>query len=400
MENEMKPCDYNNTGAQKAHEGICKKCTKALPENAAFCPWCGRAVDYIPHRKKRGNGQGSVYPTPNGRYRAIVTLGYFLDDDGVKHRRTRTQVFEKKKDAVAALPTLASDPRRREKAGITFGELYDKWLPTHRAGASTIGNYKAAFNHFEAVRHLRMTEIDVDDLQECIDDCGRGKRTQRNMKTVAGLVYKYGIPRKVVPDNLNLADFLTVGGESAAHRPSFTDIEIEKIRQAVGKVPHAEDIYCMIYTGFRPNEFLALTSESYDKARSCLTGGGKTAAGTNRVVTISPKIERLIARRSASQGYLFSDAGNKWELRDFTEKAFYPALEAIGIDNPIVEIGGGVKRHKYTPHSCRHTFATLLKRTPGADKDKLELIGHTSGEMLRYYQDTALNDLKQITNAM
>ena len=56
----------------------------------------------------------------------------------------------------------------------------------------------------------------------------------------------------------------------------------------------------------------------------------------------------------------------------------FPALEAIGIDNPIVEIGGGKKRHKYTPHSCRHTFATLLKRVAGADKDKQELIGHAS----------------------
>ena len=87
-------------------------------------------------------------------------------------------------------------------------------------------------------------------------------------------------------------------------------------------------------------------------------------------------------------------------MKDFTEKAFYPALEAIGIDNPLVEVAGGKLRHKYTPHTCRHTFATLLKRVEGADKDKQELIGHASAEMLRYYQDAQLDDLRRITDAI
>ena len=60
----------------------------------------------------------------------------------------------------------------------------------------------------------------------------------------------------------------------------------------------------------------------------------------------------------------------------------------------------GNKRHKYTPHSCRHTFATLMKRVPGASKDKQELIGHASEEMLRYYQDVGLEDLRAITDAL
>ena len=76
---------------------------------------------------------------------------------------------------------------------------------------------------------------------------------------------------------------------------------------------------------------------------------------------------------------------------------FYNALEQIGIDNPTTEINGR-NFHKYTPHCCRHTFATLMKRVDGAEKDKLALIGHTSGEMLRYYQDIAYDDLRKITD--
>lgn len=379
----------------------CKRCGAVLPIGANFCPVCGRAVVLKHSPKKRGNGQGTVKALDNGKYMLTVTLGYYTDEDGKRHRKTRSRVFERKKDAVAAVPVLLADPRKEEKKAITFKELYDKWLPTHRAGKSTIDCYKAAFKYFAPLYSMRMSEIDVDDLQECVDDCPRGKRTRVNMKAVCGLVYKYGIPRKAIPDNLNLAPFLIAEGESAAHRSSFTDVEIEKIKKACGKVPHAEEIYCMIYTGFRPSEFLALQSSDYDAARKTLTGGAKTAAGKNRVVTLSPKIAPLIAQAAASGGPLFPDsAGKAYKLQDFTENVFYPALDAIGIDNPIVEIAGGVKRHKLTPHSCRHTFATLMKRVGGSDKDKLELIGHASGEMLRYYQDVDIADLQKITDAI
>lgn len=379
----------------------CKKCGGDLPTGANFCPVCGRRVNAPRTAKKRGNGQGTVIQTKSGKYLALVTLGYYTDESGKRHRRTRSKVYERKKDAIAAIPSLLADPRREVKRGITFKQLYDAWLPTHRAGKDTINCYKAAVKYFAPVWSLRVSEIDVDDLQECVDECPHGKRTRENMKALCGLVYKYGIPRHVIPDNLNLSPFLIVQGEAAARREAFTEIQIEKIRRAVGKVEHAEDIYCLIYTGFRPSEFLELTADSYDSAAQTLTGGAKTEAGRGRVVTLSPKIKGYIAARAARGGYLFAQAdGGAWTLKDFTEKAFYTALEAIGIDNPLVEVAGGKLRHKYTPHTCRHTFATLLKRVEGADKDKQELIGHASAEMLRYYQDAQLDDLRRITDAI
>ena len=377
----------------------CKKCGCELPDNAQFCFICGRAVNYTPTHKKRGNGQGTVIQLQSGKYKAIVTLGYFTDEQGKKRRKTRSRVFEKKKDAISSIPLLLTDPAKSLKKQVTFKELYDKWFPTHRAGCSTMGCYKAAVKYFEPIWGMRINEIDVDDLQECIDDCPHGKRTKENMKALCGLIYKYGIPRHAIPENLNLAQFLTISGESAAHREAFTADQIKAIKNACGKVPHADEIYCMIYTGFRPSEFLALSSENYDKKAQTLTGGAKTDAGKGRVVTISPKIKTIVGNLVASGGFLIKDpSGKQWALKKFTEEAFYPALEAIGIDNPMVEVGGGKLRHKYSPHTCRHTFATLMKRVDGADKDKQALIGHASSEMLRYYQDAPLDDLRKITD--
>ncbi|MBO5969527.1 MAG: site-specific integrase [Clostridia bacterium] len=383
----------------------CRRCDKPIPIESVFCLYCGKKQVTEQRRRTRGNGQGTVYKLPNGKYRATVTLRMYADENGKVKRKTISRSFDKKKDAVAALPLLSLEPEasKKKRAAITFKELYDNWLPTHNKSKSTMDCYKSAFKYFMPVWHERMEDIDIDDLQDCVDNCGKGKRTQQNMKAVCGLVYKYGIPRSAVPSGLNLAEYLRVSGDGAVERESFTESQIEQIRVILNKIRYADYVYCMIYLGFRPSEFLSLDVSRYNEAKKCFVGGGKTTAGTNRTVTISNKIQPYVTKivGARTEGTVFcDDRGRQWSLKDFTEKAFYPVLKAAGIDNPIVEVGGGVKRHKYTPHTCRHTFATLMKRVDAPSKDKLALIGHTSEEMLRYYQDVDVSDLEKITNQL
>lgn len=381
----------------------CKKCAAPLPEGARFCPACGKEQNPARKTTRRGNNQGSVFKLPNGKWRAQVCIGSTWEDGKYKPQR-KTKTFARRTDAINALPDLMRSTPEKQRAAITLAQLYDKWEPTHRAGKSTMDGYRAAFKHLSPLHRTPIADIDVDDLQDCIDACGRGRRTQENIKALIGLLYKFGIPRQHIPENLNLGPYLLVGGSAAAHRHSFADGQIAKIKSAVGTVPGAEEIYCMIYLGFRPSEFFALCQQNYDPAQKCFTGGAKTEAGTARKVTVSPRIQGLIDQRSRpedpSAPFFPNRQGQHWKLKNFTDDLFYPALAALGIDNPMVEIGGGVMRHKYTPHSCRHTFSTLMKKIEAPTKDKLELIGHTTEEMLRYYQDVELADLRRITDLL
>lgn len=381
---------------------ICRKCKQDVPDGP-YCIQCGaRQAAAARNTKSRGNGQGCVYRLPNGKYIAR-RVQYYLDEDGKRHKRTFSKTFDRKKDAVAALPLL--DPSRRaaakteKKAKTTWKELYDLWLPTHRAGPDTLGNYKAAMKYFAPLYFERCSDIDVDDLQDCIDDCPRGKPTRRNMRTTAGLIYKYGIPRGYFPEKLNLADYLTVTGDEGAGGVGLPTEYLERIREAAGSVPGADYVLAQCYLGFRPSEFLALDVSDYDRAHRCFVGGAKTSAGKNRTVTVSPKIQAIIDRQTAGRtsGQVFcGDDGKALDLKAYRQM-FYSVLEALSLPNPTFDVNGHQK-HTYTPHSCRHTFATLMKRVPGADKDKLELIGHSSDEQLRYYQDVDLDDLRQITD--
>lgn len=378
----------------------CRKCKAEIPDGSKFCNMCGAKQDVTHRPKSRGNGTGSVYQLPNKTWIAVMILGWTVDENGKKHRETISKSgFKTKKEALAYLPKLTKESKQEQKKSITFKQLYDKWLPTHKKSKSTMDCYKAAMNHFMPLWHDSMSDITVDDLQECMDECPAGKRTMENMKALCGLLYKYGIPRNHA--TMNMGQYLVVNGIGGSGKEGLPLAALEKLTKAIGKVPYANYIVAECYLGFRPSELLDLEIKDYSRAEKTLTGGAKTEAGKNRVVTISPKIQPIIDQLTKNKlsGYIFCDEnGCRMDLKDYREK-FYTALELCGIENPSIE-ANGVSRKKYTPHSCRHTFSTLMKKVPGADKDKLSLIGHTSTEMLRHYQDVDLDGLRKITDAI
>lgn len=379
----------------------CRKCRAELSEGARFCSACGTRQDLSRKPKSRGNGTGSVYKRSNGTWIAIRTLEYYVDENGKAHKTTVSRSgFKTKKEALAYLPKLTGETKAEKRKLTTFKQLYDLWEPTHEKNKtkSTMDCYRAAMNHFRPVWHQPMLNITVDDLQECMDDVP-GKRTQQNMKAVCGLLYKYAIPRNLAA--LNMGQYLVVGGEDGIGKEGLPLDALETLKANVGKVPYADYIVAQCYLGFRPSELLDLDAANYDRKNKAFTGGAKTEAGRNRIVTVSPKIQPTIDRltRNKLAGPVFcAPNGQPLTIEEYRQE-FYKCLDACGIKNPITEVNG-VNRRKYTPHSCRHTFSTLMKAVQAPDKDKLALIGHTSTEMLRHYQDVDMEGLRRITDAI
>lgn len=379
---------------------VCIKCKSSIQDGSNYCSVCGARQDIVRKPKSRGNGQGTVFRRPNGSWTALVTLGYTVDDDGRKHRQTRSKGgFKTKRDAAAYVQRLfqAPEPTAEQKKAIPLRELYEKWEPTHRAGKDTMNCYRAAWKYFSPIWEDSVSDIDIDDLQECVDSCPRGKRTRQNMKALCGLLYKFAIPRHIA--SMNMGEYLVVGAGEDPDKAGLPIEYVDKLRDSVGKIKCADYIVVQCYTGFRPSEMLALNVEDYDKEHRAFVGGAKTDAGRDRTVTISPKIrpiiDRLIDDRESGPIFL-QDNGTRMSLAVY-RKLFYEALDAAGLENPEIK-KDGVMRKTYTPHSCRHTFATLMKKVNAPDKDKLSLIGHTSTEMLRHYQDVDFAALQNITD--
>ena len=345
--------------------------------------------------RTRPNGAGCAYR--RGRtWTARVVVGWKVAEDGHAIPIYRTKGgFQTKRDALAYCETLRKAPKTVSKP--TMQEIYAAWFPTHqnRVSASTMNCYRAAWKYLASICYLPMKDISIDDLQECLDDCPQGKRTKENMKALIGLLYKYAIPRHYA--ELNLAEYLNTGNGEKGTRPAFTHEQVMKIDEQIGITPHAEDVLCLIYTGFRPAELFQLTKADYRDG--ILYGGIKTEAGKNRAVPVAEKIKPIIeANVSKKWDLIFPrDDGSQMSVKYFREAYFYPILDAAGIQPiPTPE-----RPAQYTPYSCRHTFANLLKYTTGSDKDKAGLMGHEDYRTTkRHYQTAELDALKEIISQL
>lgn len=375
----------------------CIKCKKPIPDGAAFCPTCGvKQAGQTTKRapKRRGNGQGTVYKRGKN-WRAEYTYGW---KDGIRLCITKSG-FKTKTEALAYLPILIeeSNGNRAKTKPVSFKQLYDDFIPyyTPRIGATTLKTLKSAANWFSDIYSVLITELTIDDLQDCLDSCPRGKSTRENMKYLATQMYKYAEARLMV--SKNIAAFLYCDGVEAT-RPAFTAAEIGKIKDAIGAEYGADYVYCLIYTGFRPNEMLNLTRFNYNPEERILTGGFKTEAGTNRPVPVSPKILPIIERLYAkADPWLFTDQnGQKLNDATFRQNIFYPLLAKLGIQ-PIPDQDHPAR---LVPYSCRHTFANFLKTATGPDKDKAALMGHTDIGMTKKYQSADLETLRSIVDAL
>lgn len=376
----------------------CRKCHKEIPEGSAFCNYCG-TKQVVAQKKRRANGDGCAFKRGK-TWTAKVILGWWLDDDGVARPQEKTKGgFKTKAEAVAYLPELRKTTAQKNEEA-TFQQIYDRWLEGHenRISESTYKGYEAAFKHFKPLWGMRMSKVTTDDMQKCLDDQG-GRRTREIMKALAGLLYKYALARQIVTHNY--AQYLYVGNEKKGTHPAFSMAQLDKIRGAAeGGDIRAIYTLCLIYTGFRPGEMLALKREDYhlDTENEWFIGGGKTEAGTDRIVPISPKIRpyvhELVMR---SKLYVFGKPrnGSKMDDKYYRDTMFYPLLADLEIqplpttENPAVLV----------PYSCRHTFANLLKNAEGANKDKAALIGHTDYAFTeRRYQSAEMENLVSIVN--
>lgn len=376
----------------------CRRCRKPMPDVAGllYCPYCGAKQEIKKPKSKRPNATGTAYPRGK-TWTARIVLGYYSVEDPkhpgkrILRRNEKTKGgFRTKTEALAYCKVLgesAGVPIAGRK--ITLKELFDEWEPiySHRVSEGTMKSHKAAFQWLKGLWGYNFSDISAAQLQTAIDACPRKRRTKEDIKCLLSALYKYGIQNDYAQKSR--ADFLYCGEDDGRARQPLSMEEVERI--AGCGLPYADYILCLVYTGFRPNELLGLKKEDYDAEHRMFIRGFKTAAGTDRHIPVSPKIQSIIGERMAQAGeWLFPDqkTGERMSDEQFRVKCFNPVMEALGIEGKV-------------PYSCRHTFSNLLKNAVGSDKDKAALMGHADySTTKRKYQSAEDEKLREIIEQM
>lgn len=313
------------------------------------------------------NGYGSVYRLKGNRRRPWVakkTVGW--SDNGRQEYYT-IGYYRTRAEAMDALAEYNKNPIG-QRGDITLGEVYDEWLTSKskRLSEATAKQYRSTWKHLEPLAGTPIKLIRKSHLQEIVDrldDEGFSYSMCHKAKVLAGQLFKHAMADSIVTQNY--AELLELPEDDASGREPFTDLEIRKIEQEAETDVWAGTILIMIYTGMRITEMLTLTKFNIDIENMFITGGIKTPAGKNRVIPIHPKIRKHILYWYNQSGVelLIHRTGKKIDPKYYRKYLYYPVLERLGI-------------RRLTPHSARHTFATMLNRADANPKAAQALMGH------------------------
>lgn len=355
---------------------ICIKCKKELPDGSLFCCWCGKRQK--PEQKKtrrraRGSGTISKDTRYKNQWRAIAPpvikgtsgkcIGYFATV----------------KEAQQALEAYLSDTRP-DIYNITLDKLYQLWSDKHFEALtdSGVAGYTSAYVNLAPLHRRKMRELKTADFQKCIDDIAEkySRSKLEKVRQLCSQLCKFAMQNDIM--DKNYAQFITLPKEEKREKGIFTADDIGTLwsHSSENKVRF---VLFLLYTGFRIGEVSAIASDDIHLAEGYIVGGIKTKAGKNRVVPLPPSIPEIAGFvrdwLSAPDNSPFGVAAAS--LRQYW---FYPTLAALGLIEPPI-FNKKNKKQEYkdprlTPHSTRHTFASL-SAAAGMRPDALQkIIGH------------------------
>lgn len=349
----------------------------------------------------------------------------------------RTSVYYRNPDGTHKTIGITANSRRelerkkqeikeKEKQGIdlannsTFGYWSNKWLKdrkldqglsrgTEDCYRSCVLQLNAEFENvqFRSLTMSRFQEF-INRLAECNPKTGKPVSASylRKIKSVAKSISMYASGSHVD----GVSEFFDVTVPRNAPVKKRTALTEEQVRY-VETFQHPMQLFAMIatFSGLRRGEILALQWKHIDLDRNKIHVaqslnwtpnqpeikiGGKTANST-RVVVVPPVLVSFLrdyknglAVYPAPQAYVcHNDAGKPYTQSEFRRRwdNYMKSLNMHFGDFSNCDLSKvstvPMKISPFTPHECRHFFATLLYLQGASIPDAMQELGHASPEM-------------------
>ena len=326
-----------------------------------YCNFCGKKQSVTKSRThKRPHGTGTI--SRDTRYRKP----WIAHAPVTKYGKKRLYIgsYATRQEAQQALDDFVKNGRP-ELYNATLGDIYRQWSEIHykQVSKSAIDLYSAMWKRFSDIRDMPMRELRTAHIQEIVNRA-KSKSTAEILKVLAVMLCKFAMENDILVKNY--AEFVKIPKFEKKEKRIFTPEEIQILWENSDDKT-VQIILVMIYTGFRIGEITALKVSDVNLESGYITGGEKTEAGRNRIIPIPPKIPEIsefiagwISETETESLLNISVA----QLR----KNFYKVIADLGLANG----------EKLTPHSTRHTFASLSASAGMRAENLQKIIGHAS----------------------
>jgi len=360
----------------------CSKCASELPQGAKYCPMCGRGIDYTPSRKKRGNGQGSVYKQGK-TWVAQVTLYIRVDETGtLKQKLRRKYGFTTKKDALAYIETLKGAQGRKMPTLLSYYEIWER-NEAPKLSESKRTAYKIARKRLDNIIGLPVDQITLKTLQDCLDNEVSSYYPAKDMKDLLSKLFQKAMADQFV--SVNLSKHLTLPELHETAAEPFTADEVQKFWKAfAGGDTFAGYPLLMIYSGMMPGELLSCKKASIDLDACEIRGAGKKTKTRQETPIVFPFFLRPVVEALMQ----YSDGPKLVTMnKDTFYKAFREATERLHI-RPL------------PMYSCRHTTGTEAARTGTAAPALQKLMRHAKISTTQRYIHLDMSDVHGVANSL
>ncbi|MBQ7673178.1 MAG: site-specific integrase [Alphaproteobacteria bacterium] len=345
-------------------------------------------------RKKKGNGEGTVYKTKSG-YRGQIVVG--TDDDGKPIRRNVTgktirEVNEKLTTIKNSIITGTYIPPNKITICELIGIMIEDELKMNYIKKSTYYRKIELLKRFEKNSYLNNTpiqELSYAPLKEFIISEGKMSQSIINkMYMILQKALREAVKRRIISENP--IDELKKPKTSQT-REKVRALTVEE-QQKLYRVLTTEDInyshqmLLSMLTGMRMGEINALKPEDIDllakaiavyktmsrglKGETFVSNSAKTANG-NRLVPFSAIVLPLIHEilLCAGKDYLFENKGKIINTSQVNMQ-FQRVLQKYDIIDKRI-------KGRVTLHSLRHTFATRCIEAGMQPKVLQHILGHS-----------------------
>lgn len=376
----------------------CIKCSKKLPPEALWCPWCGKkqAVTKKARHAKRPAGMGTITRRSGRRnFPYVAKLPAIYTEHGPV--RTSLGSFPTYEAAAQALDeALSKTPGKRS---TTLESLYNIFANGnyYKALSKAAQNaHKNAWTYFSEVTRQDVKTITTGDFQAIVDDMsarGLKRETVAKVRNLASLLCQEAMSRGLM--TVNYGRLVKLPKEIRTEQKPFNTLTLAKLWELAkrGRKDAATVIlYC--YTGMRPSELLGVEIGTHLHKSSFgyyFQTGSKTEAGMNRIIPLPDIVQEflLLLQAGRDSGPLIATpTGKSWRQDNWRSRVFNPLMKEIG-------------EEWATPYTCRHTYSNMQKRRGIDPEIMMEVMGHEDySTSVEKYHTTTEEDLRWIMSAV